>query len=80
MRGDHPLEVNWTKDGEKIGKSSNTLTIDRVTFEDKGRYGCSAENRAGKTHTNFWIDITGKLKYVLVKQKKKNKTKEYFNC
>ncbi|KAL9959877.1 hypothetical protein ACROYT_G033247 [Oculina patagonica] len=57
VRGDHPLKVNWTKDGVNIG-NNNILTIDRVTFESAGRYGCSAKNRAGKKHANFGIDIT----------------------
>ena len=61
MSGDNPLKVNWTKDGVNIANNSNILTIDRVTFENAGRYGCSAENRAGKIHTDFWIDITGKI-------------------
>ena len=61
VRGDRPLRVNWTKDGLELGSnSSNTFTIDCVTFKDAGLYGCTAVNQAGQTWTTFWIDVTGK--------------------
>lgn len=60
VKGDPPPQVNWSKDGLDLGIKENTLTINRVTFEDTGWYRCSAKNRAGKIQENFWIDVTGK--------------------
>ena len=57
--GDPPPKVNWTKNGTHLANTSNTLTINHVTFKDAGQYGCSAENRAGKLNTTIWIDVTG---------------------
>ncbi len=65
VSGDPPLKVNWTKDGLDLRNKENTLTIDRITFEDAGWYGCSAENKAGKIQINFWIDVTGKQLFLL---------------
>ncbi|XP_078342476.1 fibroblast growth factor receptor 1-A-like [Oculina patagonica] len=57
--GDHPLQINWTKNGVDLGNNnSNTFTVDRVTFKHAGLYGCTAVNKAGKTWTTFWIDVT----------------------
>ena len=52
--------VNWTKNGTHLANTTNTLTVDHVTFNDAGQYGCSAENRAGKINSTIWIDVTGK--------------------
>ena len=60
-RGDLPVSVNWTKDGEALG-NNNTLVIKRVTFDDGGFYRCAAENLVGKVNISFWIDVTGKSK------------------
>ena len=59
VRGYPPPEVNWTKDGIDLG-NNNTLTIDRVSYEDAGRYTCSIKNSEGKNETTFWIEVTGK--------------------
>ena len=60
--GDHPLQINWTKNGADLGnRNNNTYTVDHVTFDHAGLYGCTAVNWAGKTHTMFWIDVTGKV-------------------
>ena len=59
VRGDHPLQINWTKNGVDLGNRNNTYTVDHMTFDHAGLYGCTAENGAGKTHTIFWIDVTG---------------------
>ena len=53
-------EVNWTKNGMEIG-NNNTLTIDRVSLKDAGRYTCSAKNSEGTNETTFWIEVTGKV-------------------
>ena len=60
VKGNPPPKVNWSKDGLDLGVKENTLTINRVTFEDAGWYRCSAKNWAGKIQANFWIDVTGK--------------------
>ena len=60
-RGDLPVSVNWTKDGEALG-NNNTLVIKRVMFDDGGFYECAAENLFGKVNISFWIDVTGKSK------------------
>ncbi|XP_022777681.1 hemicentin-1-like isoform X2 [Stylophora pistillata] len=57
VRGDPPVSVNWTKNGEALG-NNNTLVIKWVTFDDEGIYKCAAENVAGKNDTTFWIDVT----------------------
>ena len=60
VKGDPPPKVNWSKDGSDLRIKENTLTIDSVTYEDGGWYGCSAKNWAGRIQPNFWIDVTGK--------------------
>ncbi|CAH3162930.1 unnamed protein product, partial [Pocillopora meandrina] len=51
-------EILWTKDGVNRG-NNNTLTINRVSYEDAGQYKCSAENSEGKSETAFHITVTG---------------------
>jgi hypothetical protein len=60
VRDDHPLQINWTKDGVDLG-NRNTYTVDHMTFHHAGLYGCTAINWAGKAHAVFWIDVTGKV-------------------
>ena len=61
VRGDHPLQINWTKNGMDLGnRDNNTYTVFQVTLEDSGFYGCTAKNWAGKAYAFFWIDVTGK--------------------
>ena len=58
--GGFPIpEVFWTKDGLNIG-NSNTLSINRVKYEDAGQYACSAINSKGKNKAAFEITVTGK--------------------
>ena len=52
-------KVNWTKDGKTLANTSNTITINHVTFNDEGQYRCYAENRAGKVNGSIWIEVTG---------------------
>ena len=55
VKGDPPVSVNWTKDGEALG-NNNTLTIKHATFDDEGFYECAAENEAGKNDTCLLMD------------------------
>ncbi|XP_022801378.1 vascular endothelial growth factor receptor 3-like isoform X1 [Stylophora pistillata] len=57
VRGDPPVSIKWTKNGEALG-NNNTLIIKYVTFDDEGFYECAAENLAGKASTSFWIAAT----------------------
>ena len=52
-------EILWTKDGVNRG-NKNTLTINRVSYEDAGQYKCSAKNSEGKSESAFHITVTGK--------------------
>ena len=52
-------EILWTKDGVNLG-NNNTLTINRVSYGDAGRYTCSAKNSEGKRESAFHITVTGK--------------------
>ena len=52
-------EILWTKDGVNLG-NNNTLTINRLSYGDAGRYTCSANNSEGKRESAFHITVTGK--------------------
>lgn len=60
-RGNGRLDINWTKNGVDLGNRNNTYTVDYVTFDHAGVYGCTAVNWAGKARTLFWIDVIGKV-------------------
>ena len=64
MRGDPQVSVSWTKDGVLLSKN-NSLVIRQVTFKDKGNYECTAKNDYGKANSSFWMDVTGKLFFVV---------------
>jgi len=60
VRGDRPLQINWTRNGVDLGnRDNNTYTVFQMTFDHAGLYGCTAKNWAGKVYTCFWIDVTG---------------------
>ncbi|PFX11173.1 Hemicentin-1, partial [Stylophora pistillata] len=82
VRGDPPVSVNWTKNGEALAGNSNTLVIKWVTFDDEGIYKCAAENVAGKNYTTFWIDVTVSPQIILspVKQSVINGDPVNFTC
>ena len=81
MRGDHPLQINWTKNGMDLGnRDNNTYIVFQVTLDDSGFYGCTAKNWAGKAYAFFWIDVTGKkILKRLAKKYGQNRT-ESFDC
>ncbi|XP_022808745.1 uncharacterized protein LOC111345730, partial [Stylophora pistillata] len=58
LRGFPKPEVLWTKNGVNLS-SENTLTIDRVKFENAGQYTCSAKNCEGSKDSTFWIEVAG---------------------
>ena len=61
VRGDQPVQINWTKNGVDLGnRNKNTYTVLRATFNHTGWYVCTAVNSGGKAHAEFWIDVTGK--------------------
>lgn len=61
VRGDPPLQINWTRNGVDLGnRDNNTYTVSQMTFDHAGLYGCTAKNWAGKAYAFFWIDVTGK--------------------
>ncbi|XP_022661612.1 Down syndrome cell adhesion molecule-like protein Dscam2 isoform X3 [Varroa destructor] len=62
VRGDHPIRVRWSKNGQPIGKESKTfgvheknsalglissLVIHKVAREDSGTYTCAVSNKFG---------------------------------
>ncbi|CAL1542558.1 unnamed protein product [Lymnaea stagnalis] len=76
--GDPDPQITWDKDSRILptsppvagGNPSNrytlfpngTLQLDKVLMEDKGRYGCSANNSAGQIRTEFNLRITEPVK------------------
>jgi len=61
VKGDEPLEIYWTRDGVDLdNRNNNVYTVDHMTFNHAGRYGCMANNSAGETKAIFWIDVTGR--------------------
>ena len=56
--GDPEPNVTWTNNGTYF-VNNNTLTINNVTLKDAGKYGCTAENRAGEFNATVWIDVIG---------------------
>lgn len=59
-------EVTWLKDGQKINVSRDvniyenfTLTLQRATVSDSGRYKCVIENIAGKDSMTSDITVIG---------------------
>ena len=58
VRGFPKLKVNWTNDGELLD-TRNMLTINRMTYDDAGRYKCSAKNSKGKNEAAFHNTVTG---------------------
>ncbi|XP_036366857.1 uncharacterized protein LOC115221265 isoform X3 [Octopus sinensis] len=40
----------WKREGQSIGNSSSTLTIDKPRLRDSGRYTCMAQNQMGSSN------------------------------
>ncbi|PFX16590.1 Hemicentin-2 [Stylophora pistillata] len=82
LRGFPEPEVLWTKDGVNLG-DKNTLTIDRVKYEDAGQYTCSAKNSEGSKNSTFWIEVVGVSPQIIAPPTNQSVTKGYpvnFSC
>ncbi|KAK3092980.1 hypothetical protein FSP39_009604 [Pinctada imbricata] len=69
--GDPKPDVNWDKnyfrdfDFSRVKFFTNgTLSISRVYMEDKGRYGCTANNTAGKTRREAFLNVATSTDFV----------------
>ncbi|XP_071802833.1 hemicentin-1-like isoform X2 [Asterias amurensis] len=60
-----PPTIHWVKDGQQLRNngpnyavsSSGTLTVQRVTLDDEGRYVCIASNIAGNTTKTIYLSV-----------------------
>jgi len=68
--GDHPLELSWWFNDERInpdsadlsimtGKRSTTLTIESVAGNHSGNYTCMARNAAGHAEVTTQLFVNG---------------------
>lgn len=75
VRGDHPIRVSWSKNGQPIGKDSKTfgvheknsglglissLIIHKVVREDSGTYTCAVSNNFGNDEMQVRLYVQGK--------------------
>ncbi|XP_023287721.1 hemicentin-1-like [Orussus abietinus] len=72
LKGDSPIEIQWSLNGEEIspkshpdvtvtrtGKKSSMLGIDAVTARHAGEYTCVASNLAGTTSRSAILAVNG---------------------
>lgn len=71
FQGDLPLEITWTKDGQRISPDdginiskfddySSILTIGSVTPKHTGNYTCDARNHASMSSHTAELIVNGK--------------------
>lgn len=71
-KGDVPLEINWTLNGEILGqdrdditisngKRHSTLSIDKVAASHRGEYECEASNKAGTAIHRALLTVNGTI-------------------
>ena len=72
-KGDEPLRITWSMQGEKVssgptisttmlGTRTSMLTIDSVGHRHSGEYTCIASNRAGTTSQSTKLKVNGRAK------------------
>ena len=72
--GNPRAQISWGKEknstsGEKVSLNSTTgeMVIHNVTFEDRGRYTCTATNLLGSSRGFVEVYVRGKVWFTLVK-------------
>ena len=69
-KGDEPLKISWSLQGEMIsseprltttslGTRTNMLTIQSVGYRHSGTYTCSASNKAGSASQSVELKVNG---------------------
>ena len=70
-KGDEPLTISWSLQGENIssepslttnslGTRTSMLTIDSVGYRHSGTFTCTANNRAGTATQSVLLKVNGK--------------------
>ena len=75
-KGDEPIEIEWTLNGERIlpkthpditisrnGKKLSVLNIDSATASHAGQYTCVARNFAGSANRSAILSVNGTDKF-----------------
>lgn len=78
LKGDEPIEIEWTLNGEKISpekhsditvsqttKKLSLLSIVSTTAEHAGVYECVAKNFAGFSNRSAILSVNGTYTYIL---------------
>lgn len=53
-------EMHWSKDNLTRSENERVLYLTKVKAEDKGRYTCKAENKAGSDSDVIFLTVDGK--------------------
>ena len=70
IKGDLPLQISWSLQGEDLGRSPDVITsqlgdkatllmISSVSYEHSGIYTCQASNMAGTTSYSAELYVNG---------------------
>ncbi|XP_053593565.1 cell adhesion molecule Dscam2 isoform X31 [Microplitis demolitor] len=78
LKGDQPIEIRWSLNGEPItrqnhpdiiitrtGKKISLLSIDAVTAQHAGEYSCEASNQAGSTSHSATLSVNVPPRWIL---------------